>query len=151
MNQSPHKRPLLATVICIYEVAVSIIPVPIVLIYLFGILHSALSIHSLVPRSIRAWAEMVLALAGATALWHMRRAAFFLLATRFGLSLVLLLIRFPHAIALREGLMAHLTSTVTSSPVVRVMFAAICAQWIISAAIVWYAYKVTSPEPDAAD
>jgi hypothetical protein len=150
MNESRPKRPPLATVICIYELATAIVPLPIAVFYLFGYLHSGLNLHSLVPQSAWSWADVILAVAGATALWQMRRAAFFLLATRFGLSLVHFLLRFPRLIALHERLIASLSVRTTSSPVVKVMFVAICAQWAISAAIVWYTYKVTSPEPQPA-
>ena len=78
----------------------------------------------------------------------MRRAAFFLLAIRFGLSLLFLMIGFPHEFASISRLRASMPPAVADSIAFafRVNEVLIIAQWIISALIVWYVYKVTKPE-----
>lgn len=146
MTEPRAARPPLATVVCIYEVIVAFVSLPIAWIYLFGFFHSAPLHHSILPQTMLQWVSCVLAIAGAIALWQMRRAAFFLLATRFALSLLTLLIRLPREVAFSSRLRASLPPAVTDSIVLRVEYLSIIAQWIIGALILWYVYKITKPE-----
>jgi hypothetical protein len=146
VTEPRRERPLLATAICIYEIFTAFVPLPIAWIFLFALFHSAPLHHSILPQSTLTWVNCALAIAGAVALWQMRRSAFFLLATRFGLSLLMSIIRLPRAIANISRLRALLPPAVIDSIVLRVGGLLIIAQWVIGALIVWYVYQVTKPE-----
>ena len=142
MTQAHPERPLLATIISIYLVVSVLVPLPIALIYLDEFFHSVFIYHTTLPGSAMSWVIFGLAMAGAVTLWQMRRAAFYLIATRFGLSL-LLKFKLILAYSRRVSTMPH---AITHSMIVNMAYAVIVADWILSALIVWYVYKITSPK-----
>ena len=142
MTESRPVRPLLATILCIYLVVSVLVPVPIALISIWGYFHSVFIYHPTLPHSAMSWVNCGLGITGAVALWQMRRVAFYLLATRFGL---VLLLRFPLIIAYSRRI-STMPPAITHSMTVNMAYAVIVAEWILSALIVWYVYKITSPK-----
>lgn len=148
MNEHRQARPRLATIISIYLIVEALVPLPIIWIYLFGWFHSldegrqsAIIFASMLHRSPLSWVGCALAIVGGIILWQMRRLAFFILATRLGLSLVSSIIRLPFLIALFRRTPHGITDSVMWT--ISLM---IGAQWIVNALIVWYAYRITSPK-----
>ena len=74
------------------------------------------------------------------------RLTFSLLADRLGLLLVTRIITLPRGIALFR-MTATMPPGIADSSALRTTYLLIAAQWIISALIVWYVYRITSPEP----
>jgi hypothetical protein len=155
MNDRPSHPPT-ATVVCIYLVVTTFVPLPVIWILFWGWSHSVFNFPwlQLLPRSPIPIAIWALALAGAIALWQMRRAAFFLLAARLGLSLAILVIRLPRLIALFHRLSTIALHAFANSLETSGIYAAIAVQWPFDALIVWYVYRTTSPthfHPELAD
>ena len=147
MIESRHKRPPLATIICIYMIVTAFIPVQLMWILLWGWFHSILnnlSIPPLMPRTPISLMICALAVAGAIALWLMHRSAFFLLAIRPILSLLLFLIRLPHALAFFHRMSA--TSRSVAASAIRLSLASIILEWLLNILIVWYVYRITAPQ-----
>lgn len=143
MTESRAARPPLATIICIYLLVTAFIPLPARWIYLFGWFHSIFIYHSTLPHTPLPLAIGVLAIAGAIALWQMRRAAFVLLAIRLVLSLLVMVINLPRSLALYHRLSTILGSALADSLEARGILAVIVAQWLLGALIVWYVYRIT--------
>ena len=146
MNESRPTRPPLATIICIYLFATAFVPLGFMWILFWGWFHALPnypSILLLLPHSPIPLVICALALAGTIALWQMRRAAFFLLAVRFAISLAILVIRLPRSMAFFHRMSATTPRAITA-PIIRDIFAVIVAQWLLDAAIVWYVYRITS-------
>jgi len=145
-------RPLLATVICVYEVSIVVLALvlPSVLRHFNPIAAHPTVTHPPSPlQAASGWLSYALAVAAAIALWQMRRLAFVLLAVRFALSLLLLLIRLPRLIALNRGLtllvlqMSH-NGSIAPLAILWGSYAVAAAHWILSAMIVLYVYRITS-------
>jgi hypothetical protein len=126
------QRPLLATIICVFEVAVFVIKLagPLLLRHAF---REQPGSDTALLSSI-AWLSCILAPIAAVALWQMRRSAFVLLAARFALGLFWLAIsRMTAAPPLHAGSRGML------------LFFDILSL-SISGSIAWYVYDLTSPE-----
>jgi hypothetical protein len=147
VTESRPARPPLATIICIYLVVTAFIPLQILWILFWGWFHSVyiFRLPFLLPHSFMLFAICALTFAGTIALWQVRRAAFFLLAARFALSVTGLAINLPRRVTFYHRMSATLPPVVTDS-IMRMTFASITAEWVLSAAIVWYVYRVTSPK-----
>jgi hypothetical protein len=151
VNESRPARPLLATVICTYLIVTLFIPLQVMGILLWGWFHSVFNYPPiLLPRSPMLLMVWTLAVAGTIALWQMRRAAFFLLAARFALSLTILVIDFPRRMAFFHRMSATLPRTVANSAM-RASLASTVGEWLLSALIVWYVYRITSPQHISAE
>jgi hypothetical protein len=153
VNETRQARPPLATIICTYLIVTALVPLPLIWIYLLGWFNSlsegsesTFIFHPTLPHSPLYWVSCALAIAGAIALWQMRRLAFSLLATRLGLSLITRIITLPRGIALFR-ITATMPPGIADSSALRTTYLLIVAQWIISALIVWYVYRITSPKP----
>lgn len=146
MNEPRPARPPLATISCIYLIVTAFIPLPIILILLWSwsnpFFHFPLV--RLLPRTSMPVVICSLAIAGAITLWQMRRAAFFLLAIRLILSIVLQVIHLPRNIAFFHR-MSRISRPVADSAL-RMAFASIAAKWLLSALIVWYVFRITTPQ-----
>jgi hypothetical protein len=140
-------RPLLATLICIFEAAsvVLVVAAHFLVNYLRSI-HNSLRTgqpltYSPPPLTLHAsplhYAAMglsyIIALAAAIALWQMRRSAFYLLAAGTALSLASFAVGL-----LRAGMAIHLSQIIGLLTLV------------LSAAITWYAYRITLPRVELA-
>jgi hypothetical protein len=151
LNESRPTRPPLATIICIYVVVTAFIPLPVMGILLWGWSHSVFSFPwiRLLPHSPMPIVICALALAGTIALWQMRRVAFFLLTIRLILSLGLQAINLQHSVAFFHRMSAILPPSFTVE--MRGIYAVEAAQWLLSALIVWYVYRITSPRHTSAE
>jgi hypothetical protein len=144
-------RPLLATLICIFEAFTAIVPLPLALAYLFGYFHSADYYPSPLPRSAVSWLSSALAIAAAVTLWRMHRSASYLFAARFLLTLALFLQRLPHVLAMQALFQHRLNPAYPLEHNLATTF------WILSsinlatialdALFAFYAYRITSPKP----
>jgi hypothetical protein len=132
VTQAHPERPLLATIISIYLVVSVLVPLPIALIYLDEFFHSVFIYHTTLPGSAMSWVIFGLAMAGAVTLWQIR----------FGLSLLL---KFKLILAYSRRV-STMPPAITHSMIVNMAYAVIVADWILSALIVWYVYKITSPK-----
>jgi len=156
LNETRQTRPPLATIICIYLIVTAFVPLSLLWIYLFGRFHSlsngshaSLTFHPVLPHSPLAWVSCSLAIAGAIALWQLRRLAFVLLAIRLGLSLFTQVSTLTDRSSSFMRLTATMPRVVAASTVMRNNYLLIAAQWLISALIVWYVYRLTSPKPSS--
>lgn len=87
--------------------------------------------------------DVLLALAAAITLWQMRRAAFYVLATRFGLSFSWFawkLLRGANLPALHSGTRSMVIDSLR-------LLVSLCFL-TLSAAITWYVYRVTKPRTE---
>jgi hypothetical protein len=153
MTEIGPARPPLATIICIYLIVTAFIPLQVMWILIWGWFHSIYNYPPILLHSPMSWLMWTLAIAGAITLWQMRRVAFFLLAIRYTLSLALLVIDIPPRIAFFHRMSAILPRSVADSAM-RASVASIAAQWLLSAAIIWYVYRITPPQhvsPELAD
>jgi hypothetical protein len=147
VNEVRPARPLLATLICIFEAtSVVLVVAAYYLVTYLHIIHTSLRNGDPITYSLPLitlqfsplhYAVMgliyLIGLAAAIALWQMRRSAFYLLAMRTALSLasfVIELLRVEMAIHLRQigGFLAL----------------------VLGAAITWYVYRITSPGVEVA-
>ena len=145
------KRPLLATIICFYEVFVVVLVIACYFLQLHlasSITHAAVSHHPMSLLAAVSWLGYLLALAAAITLWKMQRSAFYLLAARFGLSLVSFLIALPHLFAHWPALPPKSDGAIylTLIAIRCVTGALFVGGLVLSAAIVWYVYGITSPK-----
>jgi hypothetical protein len=151
MTESHAKRPPLATIICIYLVVTVLIPLQVMGILLWGWFHSVFNFPPiLLPRSPLLLVIWTLAIAGTVALWLMRRAAFFLLAARFALSLTILVIDLPRRMAFLHRMSVTMPRAVAVSAI-RASIASTATEWLVGALIVWYVYRITSPRQFSAE
>jgi hypothetical protein len=136
------ERPVLATVICIFEVAVVVLAIAahFLRVVLLNALHhthravdsSALTtLHFSALHYAREGLAGILALAAAIALWQMHRAAFYILAARTAMEAAGFLVSLRHP-----------------ASVTRLVFN--LAALALSAAITWYVYVITKPQAEAA-
>jgi hypothetical protein len=137
VNEARPERPLLATIICLLEAAIAVLAISahFLRIYLRNLhshTHYSLAPLNYTPLHYAATGlACALALAIAITLWQMRRAAFYLLATRTALSLASLL-----AGLLRAEPMP------TNSRIISL------AALALTAAITWYVYVITKRKPE---
>ena len=141
MNRPPA-RPRLATITCIYLVVTAFIPMPTMWILIWGWFHSVF-IYDSTLRTPFSLVVCALAIAGAITVWQMRRAAFFLLAVRFILSMALLVIIFPRSLDVFHRVSA--ISRSVANLAMRLGLAGIVTEWLLNALIVWYVYRITAP------
>jgi hypothetical protein len=143
------ERPVLATLICIWEVFTIVLAIASYM-FLEHMLSAHPSIHphpTTLLHSISSWLFPLLAAAAAITLWQMRRAAFFLLAARFAMSLLWFLAGLPRLFA------QHWPTLPPGSPgainVIAIRWGAILFSIVslaLSGSIAWYAYDITTPE-----
>ena len=142
MTQARRERPLLATLICIYD--------GIFVMWYFAakctvllVAHTLLLYDRVHPLQT-ALECLMYAITGTAviALWQMRRAAVLLYGSRIGLWLILLTMRFPVIAANNR----RISTAISHSMVFYIIYSVIVAGWIIRVLIVWYIYKITSPK-----
>jgi hypothetical protein len=75
------------------------------------------------------------------------RLTFSLLADRLGLLLVTRIITLPRGIALFSRMTTTKPLGIADSSAMRTTYPLVVAQWITSSLILWYVYRITSPEP----
>jgi hypothetical protein len=135
-------RPILATVISVWEVLIVVLAV--VSRVAIRLLHrSHQSIHRSTPAVLSSPLHMalvvlaaVLGIAGAIALWQMRRVAFILLAARFTVELAMFI-----------ATLVHPSITRTRDSLIPVFaFAISITALVLNAAIAWYTFYVTTPK-----
>ncbi|HEY1742697.1 MAG TPA: hypothetical protein VGG18_05990 [Granulicella sp.] len=145
MTDDRRVRPRLATVICIYEAASVLLGVVsyCILIYSHRIHPSIADYYTPLLQTVVIWLRYVLALAGAVALWQMRRAAFYLLAGRVVIALVLFLVSLLPATPLISMQHEYLMSTTEVGGMIHIVSATFL---IFHACIAWYVYHITSPQ-----
>ena len=143
MTDDRRVRPRLATVICIYEAASVLLGVVsyCMLTYSHRIHPSVADYSTPLLQSVVIWLRYVLALAGAIALWQMRRAAFFLLAGRVAIALVLFLVSLLPATPLISMQHEYPMSTIEVGGMIHIASAAFL---IFHTCIAWYVYNITS-------
>jgi hypothetical protein len=147
MTEVRQPRPVLASVICVYEA----------LIVLFGVLGfitshllrsasaSAAAVQTSALSLVLPWIGYALALGIAVTLWQMRREAFYLAAARFGLGLLELAYFFIHPVHIAPiarpggGPPINAQGFVVVGILIDVFFLA------ISAAITFYIQHITKP------
>lgn len=145
MSEARPERTPIATLICIFEAAiVAWAIVGRIAMHVLRDAASARRYHAYPTPLLETIVKdlgVLLALAAAIALWQMHRSAFYLLATRFALSLAWFIGSLLHAEAVpafpdpaRSAIIHFLAS-----------FIGLCFL-IVSAAITWYAYNVTKPK-----
>ena len=145
MTDDRRARPPLATVISIYEVAtvLSGIVSYCFLTYSHSINPSLADYTTPLLQSVVIWLRYVLALTAAIALWQMRRAAFYLLAGRAAIALVLFLVSLLPSTPPFPTHHAYPISKTAVDGVIRVFTAAFL---ILHICIAWYVYNLTSPK-----
>jgi hypothetical protein len=138
-------RPRLATVICIYEGASVLLGVVsyCILTYSHRIHPSVADYSTPLLQSVVIWLRYVLALAAAIALWQMRRAAFYLLAGRVAIALVLFLVSLLPSTPPTPAHSEYMMSTTVVGGMIHIVSAAFL---ILHACIAWYVYNITSPK-----
>ena len=136
MNEARPERPLLATIICLLEAAIAVLAISahFLRIYLRNLhshTHYSLAPLNYTPLHYAATGlACALALAIAITLWQMRRAAFYLLATRTALSLASAVALLLSPFGIHSGQIIGLI-TLT-----------------LNAAITWYVYVITKRKPE---
>ena len=150
MAQVHPKRPVLATLVCIWEAVVVVLAIAgyIFLKHMLSAHPSARPHPTTLLRSISSWVSPILAAAAAITLWQMRRSAFFLLAARFAISLLWFLVGLPRLFS-QHGLasppLPHGSPLANTLVVIRwgaVLFT--ITGIALNAFIAWYAYEITS-------
>lgn len=142
----PERTPI-ATLICFFEAAIAVWTiVGRTVFHIIRTTGSARAYHSY-PTSLLQTVvrdlDVLLALAAAITLWQMRRSAFYLLATRFVLSLVWFvwnLLRGASLTVLQDGARSAIIHFLRT-------FIGLCFL-MLSAAITWYVYNITKPKPE---
>ena len=151
MTGTRPERPLLATLVCIWEVFIVVLAI--VTHYTVNHLHNSRPpgqsfppIHPVGPlQTAASWLTYTLAVAAAVTLWRMHRSAFVFLAGRFCISLVSFIVgalRIPSFLATTHP---H-QHVINLSAIVWVVSAIAIVGLVLSASIAWYAYDITSPE-----
>jgi len=145
LTDDRRARPRLATVICIYEAASVLLGVAsyCILTYSHSIHPSVADYSAPLLQSVVIWLRYVLALTAAIALWQMRRAAFYLLAGRVAIALVLFLVSLLPATPLISMQHEYLMSTTEVGGMIHIISATFL---IFHACIAWYVYHITSPQ-----
>jgi hypothetical protein len=146
MSELERPRPVLATVICIYEG----------ILVFFGLLSIAFlavgravnpslaSTDRSVLRSVLPWIAYLLAIGIAITLWQMRREAFYLAATRLGLSVLGTAWAFIHPTHVaRVSRVGQPQINMHAVGAVTILFAVIVLS--INAAITFYIQDITRP------
>lgn len=139
----PERTPI-ATLICAFEAAIVVwATLGRTALYVIRTAGSARA-HHLYPTSpletVVKDLDVLLALAAAITLWQMRRSAFYLLATRFGLSFSWFawkLLRGANLPVLHSGTRSMVIDSLR-------LLVSVCFL-ILSAAITWYVYRITKP------
>ncbi len=157
MNAHRPARPVLATLICIYEAAVLVLALALRLrpgqapqVHAHAAVLPPIS-PLVVPLS---WLGYTLALAAAIALWQMRRSAFFLLMARLAISIAVVLLTMPRLRWLHHRIDPLVARAPGFQPdVLGLAILTIVVSWSISIAILCYVGVITSPRrpppPDA--
>lgn len=145
MTDDRRARPPLATVICIYEVATVLLGIVsyCFLTYSQRIHPSVTDYTTPLLQSVVMWLRYVFALTAAIALWQMRRSAFYLLAGRAAIALVLFLVSLLPSTPPFPTHHAYPISKTIVDGVIRIFTAAFL---ILHVCIAWYSYNITSPE-----
>jgi hypothetical protein len=95
-------------------------------------------------QSVVLWLRYALALAAAIALWQMRRSAFYLLAGRVAIALVLFLVSLLHSV---PPFSEHIAYPVLPTPLMHALIRTISASFLaFHVCIAWYVYNITSPQ-----
>lgn len=150
MTQTRPERPLLATLICIWEVAVVFIEiVGLIWQHHFHRLHPLLQ-HRSVPlpllHTISVWITYCLAIAAAISLWQMHRSSFVLLAARFGIGLLWFLIGLPYLASQHWPSIPAGTRLAIDMIVIRWgNYLFIVIGLVFGASLACYAYAITKP------
>ena len=133
MIEERPARPLLATLICFYEIAVVLLAYSARRSFDHWVQVAHPSLYSPTPFPQIAASELsfVLAICAAILLWRMHHAASYLLATRVALSLFSSIFNLAHP---RLHVRIHWITHVIVLVII-----------LINASIAWYAYDVTSP------
>jgi hypothetical protein len=147
VSESRPARPLLATIICIYEAFIAILALA--WYFLIGYLNTYLAIH---PHpnplySALSWSTYCVAAAAAIALWQMRRSAFYLVVARFGILLLWIFFTVLRFVLVNWLAFHPARSESTAQIVMRCLVCLITLGGVaLSAAIVWYVRDITSPK-----
>jgi hypothetical protein len=145
------ERPVLATVVCIWEVFIVVLAI--VTHYTVNHLHNSRPpgqslppVHPVSPlQTAASWLTYTLAIAAAVTLWRMHRSAYIFLAGRFCISLVSFVVgalRIPSFLATTHP---H-QHAINLSAIVWAVGAIAIADLALDASIAWYAYDITTPE-----
>jgi hypothetical protein len=149
------ERPILATVICVYEAFI-----------VLGAIVAFFSLKFLVPLTTHAavhrgptlaasainWVSCLLAMAAAITLWQMRRSSVLFLGARFGMALVLFLVGLFHPI--HAIATPHSTQGLSPANIAHAFRILGVIALALSGFIAWYAYKITAPHrflPESAE
>jgi hypothetical protein len=147
MTEAHRPRPMLATLICIFEVAI-------VFLALMGLAFaqvvrsanpSLATVQTSPMRMAISWLAYLLSIGIAVTLWQMRRESFYLAAAKLGLSLLGIFVQFMHParIAHVSRVTVHARANTQAIGAIAVLFIVISLS--ISAAITFYIYDVTQP------
>jgi hypothetical protein len=146
VTETRPARPVLATVISIWEVFIVVMAIT-SRVAVKVLLHRAYRSTHTAPHAVSSSPLLeaaiilgyALAIAAAITLWQMRRIAFAFLTARFCLELTLFLV----------AMMRPVTLAGTRHPGFRFIVIAIdIAALALNAAIAWYAWYVTTPTPE---
>jgi hypothetical protein len=133
------ERPALATVVCFYEIVIVVLEV---IAYFFlryfvpHTSHAEVYYHPTLRQNLASGLFCILALAGAVALWQMRRSSVIFLGARFAFNVVLYAVGLVHP-AITGPHPGH------NPTIPAYLFGLIGVT--LSASIAWYAYDITSP------
>jgi hypothetical protein len=149
--EARQERPLLATLICIWEVF--IVALAIGTRYMQHHLQHSLrpvqplpQIHLANPlQPVASWLTYTLAVLAAVTLWRMHRSAFVFLAGRFCLSLALFIVGILRMQSLLATMPSH-QSSINFSTIAWMVSAVAIIGIALDAFIAWYAYYTTSPK-----
>ena len=146
MTDDRRARPRLATVICIYEGASVVLGVLSFCLLTFaarGINPSIAYYSTPLLQSVVMWVRYALALGAAIALWQMRRSAFYLLAGRVAIALILFLVSLLHSTPTIPTPSTNLFTPAIMHGVIRAISAVFL---LLHAGVAWYVYNITSPQ-----
>jgi hypothetical protein len=139
------ERPILATVVCIYEASIVLLDVVGYFSLKFLVpltTNAAVHYHPTLRAGLISWVSCLLALAAAITLWQMRRSAVVFLGARFGMDLVLFVVGLFHPI--HATTQPHSTQALSPSSIAHAFRIVGVIALALSGFIAWYAYKITS-------
>ena len=140
MTGTRPERPILATVICVYE---AFIVLGVSLKFLVPLAtHAAVHHDPTLAASTINWVSCLLAMASAITLWHMHRSSVLFLGARFGMDLVFFVAGLFHPIhAMATPHSNQGLSPANIAHAIRIFEVIALA---LTGFIAWYAYKITA-------
>jgi hypothetical protein len=147
MTEVSRPRPILATIICIFEVAI-------VFLALMGLAFaqvlraanpSLAAVHTSPTRMTLSGLSYILSIGIAITLWQMRREAFYLAAAKLAIVLLGIFFQFMHPARMARVSRVTVHARANMQAVGAIAIIIIVISLSISAAITFYIYDVTQP------